>query len=300
MRDQLTVAVVQPRPRTGPDAAGNVAAAVAAIDNAASQGAQLVLFPEGYPGPMRITDSYDAMVELSAAAARAGTAVCWGRTEAEADGRYRRVAYVHGSDGAQQLRYVRSHPATGDVSPKLSGAAMAPGPAVAPLFEVCGIRCGLLICSELWLPEIARVLAVRGAEVLLAPAGGGFGAVAENWRLIAACRAVENEAYVALTQGLFGNERGSALIAGPEGVLTDPAEPEGVLVAILDLERARWLRAQDDSMAEPKPFRSLPGLLRARRPQLYAELAEETGDLYDYEGAAAPVGAEGDGRTHRD
>ena len=58
-------------------------------------------------------------------------------------------------------------------------------------------------------------------------------------------------------------------------------EPAGELaLAELDLVRARWLRDHDDSMAEPKPFRSLPGLLRARRPKLYGELAAPREGLY--------------------
>ena len=62
---------------------------------------------------------------------------------------------------------------------------------------------------------------------------------------------------------------------------------DGLIAADCDLERARWLRATDDSMREPKPFDSLPGLLRARRPELYGALTEPREGLYDYERAAA-------------
>jgi hypothetical protein len=79
------------------------------------------------------------------------------------------------------------------------------------------------------------------------------------------------------------------MIAGPEDVVAQSDRP-GVLCADLDLARLRWLRATDDSMANPKPFTALPGLLRARRPALYAELAEEREGLYDYEGNATPAG----------
>ena len=144
---------------------------------------------------------------------------------------------------------------------------------------------GIVICSELWLPEVARGLAVAGAEVLLAPAGGGFGRVAANWRLIARARAIENECYVGMTQALFDQEGGAALIAGPEAVLAESGRP-GLVIADCDLERARWLRAHDDSMAVPKPFASLPGLLRARRPEMYGALTEPCAGLYDYEAAA--------------
>jgi predicted amidohydrolase len=168
------------------------------------------------------------------------------------------------------------------VHPTLSGTPVYPGDGLG-LAVVDGLPIGVLICSELWIPEVARVLAVRGAEVLLAPAGGGFHAVARNWRLIAQARAIENECHVALTQHLFGAEEGSALIAGPEGTEAR-LEEEGVAVAELDLARARWLRATDDSMREPKPFSALPGLLRARRPELYSELSEPRPGLYDYTG----------------
>jgi predicted amidohydrolase len=162
---------------------------------------------------------------------------------------------------------------------------MAPGPRLG-VVEVGGIGVGVAICSELWIPEVARALALAGAEVILAPAGGGFRRVAENWRLIARARAIENELHVALTQALFGDEEGSALIAGPERVLASMSE-SGLLVADCDLERARWLRSHDDSMREPKDFDSLPGLIRARRPELYGGLAAPEEGLYDYEAAGS-------------
>ena len=39
----------------------------------------------------------------------------------------------------------------------------------------------------------------------------------------------------------------------------------------------------DDSMREPEQFDSLPGLLRARQPELYGELSRRVDGLYDYE-----------------
>ena len=282
--ERLRIAVVQPAVRGDGDEREKVAAATAAIGEAGAAGARLVLFPESYPGPIRAGSDYDAEPLVAAAARDAGCAVCWGRIERGADGAHRTVAYLHGPDGGRLLRYERSHPATGDVHQVLSGAPMAPGERLG-VADVDGVRVGIAICSELWLPEIARALALAGAELLLAPAGGGFGRVAENWRIVARARAIENQCHVALTQALFDGERGSALIAGPERVLTASPEP-GVLVADADLARARWLRAHDDSMREPKQFDSLPGLLRARRPELYGPLAEPRPGLYDYEAAA--------------
>jgi len=286
--DALRLAVVQPDAREGEDEGVKIEAAVEAIAAAGDRGVELLAFPEAYPGPIRAGGTGDAEPAIAAAAAAARCAVCWSRIEPGEDGRYRTVAYVHDRDGSTVLRYVRSHPATGDVHPVLSGVPMAPGPGLglAEIGGLGGLRVGILICSELWIPEIARALAVQGTEVLLAPAGGAFHRVAPNWQLIARARAIENHCHLGLTQALFGDERGAALIAGPESVLAASEEP-GLIVADADLERARWLRATDDSMQEPKPFDSLPGLIRARRPGLYGALTEPREGLYDYEGAAA-------------
>lgn len=282
--EELRIAVAQPRIRTEGDPAAKVDQALALVDEACGRGAQVVVFPEGYPGPLRVGESYDAAPALADAARRHGCAIYWSRIELADHGAYETVGYVIGEDGTEQVRYPRSHPATGDVHPILNGAPMAPGQQIVTA-RVHGVTVGLLVCSELWLPEVSRVLALRGAEVLLAPAGGGFGPVGPNWQLMARARAVENQCHVALTQNLIDGETGTALIAGPEHDIASSSTEE-VVVGTLDLARARWLRAQDDSMVKPKPFTSLPGLLRARRPALYGELAEPVEGGYDYDAAA--------------
>lgn len=264
-----------------------VETAAVMVAEAGRNGTDLIVFPEGYPGPLRHDSDYDAAPRLSEAARDASCSVAWGRIELGADGFYRTVHYIYGDDGEEILRYERAHPATGDVHPVLNGVPMFPGP-VLGMAEVAGVKIGITICSELWVTEAPRTLALMGAEIILAPAGGGFHQVAENWRLLARARAIENECYVALTQQLFPGERGSALIAGPEHLVSS-SEDVGVQYGDLDLERARWLREIDDSMQKPKPFDSLPGVVRARRPELYGALTDGSADLYDYETAGRAV-----------
>jgi predicted amidohydrolase len=138
----------------------------------------------------------------------------------------------------------------------------------------------VVVCSELWVPEPTRVLALRGAELVLSPAGGGFTTLTENWQLITRARAIENNMYVALTNNLWSDERGAAMVAGPEHVVASSGYEE-LVTATLDLTRVRWLRERDDSIVEPKPFASIPGLTRYRRPELYGDLVAP-GDDYDF------------------
>lgn len=257
-----------------------MARATELVARAADLGAELVLFPEGYPGPglRDPKDTYEAAGSMASAAARHGVAVCWSRMELCDDGHYRLVVYVVDREGHQLLRYPRAHPAT--VPPDQTEVWVAPGDDLGS-FSLDGVEFGVIVCSELWVPEPTRVLALRGAEVILSPAGGGFTSLTDNWQTIVRARAIENLAFVAMTNNVWRDEVGAAMVAGPEGVVAQSGFEE-VFVANLNLERVRWLRSHDDSLEEPKPFASIPGLPRFRRPELYGDLATPTDDTYDF------------------
>ncbi|MDE0369402.1 MAG: carbon-nitrogen hydrolase family protein [bacterium] len=276
----LRLAVAQPRTVVNPDAEANVARAVELAARAADLGADLILFPEGYPGPVlgKPRDTYEAAETMAAAAADHHISVCWSRMERCDDGNFRLVVYALDRGGRQLLRYERAHPAT--LPPDEARVWVAPGPDLA-LFETDGVRMGIVVCSELWIPEPTRVLALQGAQVILSPAGGGFTSLTDNWQTIVRARAIENLCHVAMTNNIWRDEVGAAMIAGPEYVLVNSGTEE-LLLANLDLDRVEWLRAQDDSMVEPKAFSSIPGLLRARRPELYEDLVKPGPDLYDF------------------
>lgn len=280
-RTSYTLAMAQPRRIPGANGSPNVDHAVELIGRASAEGADLVCFPEFSPGPVRAHDEfYDAAPALAAAALSAEVNVVWSRTEKCVDGLNRLAVYVVDRTGATVLRYERTHPATIPWTEEGEGELVSPGDSFG-VFEVDGLTFGIVVCSELWTPEVARIVALRGAEVLLSPAGGGFTSLTRNWQIIAQARAIENLCYLGLTNNLWGDEQGAAMITGPEHPLAVAGRSE-ILIAHLDLERLRWLRSEDDSMVEPKKFDSIPGLLRARRPALYGELAADQPDAYNY------------------
>jgi hypothetical protein len=71
------------------------------------------------------------------------------------------------------------------------------------------------------------------------------------------------------------------LIVGPDGVIAESTEP-GELIGDLDIGRLAVLREQTQDLKLPKPYRSIPGMLKHRRPDLYDEILAPREDAYDF------------------
>jgi hypothetical protein len=91
--------------------------------------------------------------------------------------------------------------------------------------------------------------------------------LARNWHAVARAHAIENQCYLALTQGLFGGEPDWPWWPAPK--TTSSCWPmRACWSPTLPCQWPRWLRATDDSMAEPNQT-----LMTASAGQL-RELAE--------------------------
>jgi hypothetical protein len=64
------------------------------------------------------------------------------------------------------------------------------------------------------------------------------------------------------------------MIASPERVLAASESP-GILTAELDLERVRRLRETEEELIVPAPYRTIPGILSWRRPEVLGVLTDE-------------------------
>jgi len=85
-------------------------------------------------------------------------------------------------------------------------------------FELDGWRCGLMICYDLRFPELARTLALHGAQVLFVIAAWPIPRIA-HWTLLTAARAVENQLYV-VAVNRAGTDGGTTF--GGAGRIFDP------------------------------------------------------------------------------
>ncbi|HVC95767.1 MAG TPA: nitrilase-related carbon-nitrogen hydrolase [Pirellulales bacterium] len=163
------------------------------------------------------------------------------------------------------------------------------------VFDIGPCKVGIVICYDNQFPEIARVLALRGAEVILMPHAARFrvwedtleseaAARRHTHRFVSkyALRARENACFAVLTDqaGRAGyvdhwprdsenqpHHPGAALIWGPDGELLATTQEESIrdamIVATLDAAQ----------IAEQRALANYT--LRTRRPELFAELVRE-------------------------
>ncbi|MGA2991311.1 MAG: carbon-nitrogen hydrolase family protein [Candidatus Korobacteraceae bacterium] len=268
------IAVVQPMSHPPAEAEKNVAEAVRHVEQAAAEGAKFICFPETYPGPWRMPANFDPTEALAKAAERNRIHVVFGTLEPideKAATAYNLICMAY-PDGRTVARYRRTHPNgpwiyTGG---RYWEFQYVPG-SEYPVFDTVFGKVGLAMCSEVYVPEVARALALRGAELIFMPAGTDKRKMWNTWRTLIFARAIENLAIVVTTQNLFTSEnRGLAMVAGPEEVIFE-STVAGVGFVDVSLDRVRWLRANRDVLETSTHSAVKPGLLSPQwqRPELY-------------------------------
>jgi deaminated glutathione amidase len=121
---------------------------------------------------------------------------------------------------------------------------------------------GMTVCYDLRFPELYRILAVRGARVLVVPSAFTLHTGKDHWEVLLRARAIENSAFVVAPNQVgkappHYHSYGRSMIVDPWGVaLAMAPDGEGFVAAELDL-------ALQDRVRE-----SLPALAN-RRPESY-------------------------------
>ncbi|KLI64971.1 N-carbamoylputrescine amidase [Aurantiacibacter marinus] len=270
------------------DEAENIAAVSSLIEEAAGKGAQVILPPELFSGPYFCREEKDeffalacptaehpSVIAMQALAAKLGVAIPTSFFERDGHHYYNTLAMI-GPDGDIMGTYRKSHIPDGPGYEEKF--YFRPGNDGFKVWDVFGARIGIGICWDQWYPETARVLALKGAQVLFYPTAIGSEPkdaemdTSRMWRRAMIGHAVSNCMPV-VAANRIGHEGGAgdgtsfyghSFIADEWGdILAEYGAAEtGVLVAELDLDAARQHRASW-------------GFFRDRRPQLYGRIAED-------------------------
>jgi predicted amidohydrolase len=152
-------------------------------------------------------------------------------------------AVVFSPDGRVAGHYSKSH--TADDEPyNTKGTEF-------PVFPTSFGRWGTLICFDRQLPETARILALRGAQLILVPAWGSYGEMND---IMMRVRAYENGVWLAFVHPK------RCLIIDPKGkvIARDAGEFDQVVMATVRINTSTG-----------------KSLLEHRRPELYSDLLDQ-------------------------
>lgn len=268
------IAAVQPRASSGAMEERNTVAALDWMGRARARGADLVVFPEGFPGPANPANHFDAIGPVRARAAALGLHVVANGLEPAGGNRHFVTSYVIDDTGQIAGRYRRTSPPGPYVYRDIAAwdfDYMASSEPPSVISTRLG-KIGVLTCSEVYVPELTRLLTLQGADLVVYPSGGAINELMDTWRTVVWARAIENLVYTVAVQNIYDDEEvGVGTLASPEAVVASLTH-EGMLIADVDTERLAYLRGRDEHIEFPKPYRTPPGLLRWRRPELYGAL----------------------------
>lgn len=125
--------------------------------------------------------------------------------------------------------------------------------------EINGITFGLTICYDLRFPELYRLLALRGAQIIMVPAGFTLHTGRDHWEVLLRARAIENLCYVVAPAqvGSYPPNKqcfGRSMIVDPWGlVLAQAPDVPGVTMAEIDLGAIERARAQIPCLENRRP-----------------------------------------------
>jgi NAD+ synthase len=193
----LALALAQLNPHVG-QVEKNLSGILAAREQAAKQGAHLVVTPElsiaGYPADDLLSKRAfidacrDAVGRIAAATGDGGPGVVVGAPWAE-DGALYNAAIVLDGGAIAAKRFKHELPDYGVFDDKRH---FTPGPAPGPV-PFRGHRLGLMVCEDFWFPAVSETLAESGAEILVAINGSPFDIAKQEARLQQGiARVVEN------------------------------------------------------------------------------------------------------------
>jgi len=256
------------------DVAANRQSLINKIKQLASQGAQLVVLPELHDSlyfcQVESVDNFDLAVtipgevteEYAAVARECGIVLVTSLFEKRAAGLYHNTAVVFDTDGSVAGRYRKMH--IPDDPAYYEKFYFTPGDLGFEPIQTSLGKLGLMVCWDQWYPEGARLMALRGAELLIYPTAIGYESSdtpdeqerqREAWTTVQRGHAVANGLHV-ITVNRVGHEPdpsgqtrgiqfwGSSFVAGPQGELIyrAPKDKEETQVIDIDMERSEQVR----------------------------------------------------------
>jgi predicted amidohydrolase len=269
MPDRLRIACVQLT--ASADKAANLERAERLVARAASLGADAIALPEKWNGVGNAEQLHalaepleggESVAALSRWAQTHGVSIVGGSITERREGHEKlsNTSIVVAPDGSVSAVYRKIHLFDVEVGGLVYRESEAEEPGDEPVVtQVEDWPVGLTVCYDIRFPELYRVLALEGAELVTVPANFTERTGRDHWEVLLRARAIENQLYV-VAPAQFGEPMpgrrsfGRSLVADPWGtVLAQAPDEECVIVAELDRGRVRDVRARLPSLANRQP-----------------------------------------------
>lgn len=178
--------------------------------------------------------------------------------ESDEEGRVYNTAYVFGPDGSQLAKHRKMHLFDIDVQGGQSfkeSDTLTAGDQVT-VFDTPFGKMGLVICYDIRFPELSRLMALKGAKVILVPAAFNMTTGPAHWELCHRAQAMFNQVFVCATSPARDMESsyhawGHSVVADPWGrVISEMDETEGLKLTELDLTKIDQVRSQIPLLAQ--------------------------------------------------
>jgi predicted amidohydrolase len=271
------------------DVQANVEKGVAWLERAVNEyEADLVAFPEtvttGYETDLDAEELWDLVDEapghithdIQAAAKSFGVHVVWGTYRRGLErGEVYNSAILIGPDGEIIGIYDKTHPAPWE---RRDGGGWAAVGTRADVFETSLGNIGMIICYDGDFPELSRLLAVKGAEVIVR--ASALQRSYDIWYITNCARAYDNHVYV-VASNLVGPDAignygfGHSMIVNPIAWrLAQARGTEEIIAAKLDPNPLRYITWGSKSL---HPFDHLED----RNLELYGEILKEARSRFE-------------------
>ena len=271
----------------------NITKATNLIQQAADKGANIVLLQELFQTPyfciqydediFKLAQSFEnnkILNQMSNLAKKLNVVLPISFFEKDNNAYFNSIAVIN-SDGNILGKYRKSH--IPDGAGYLEKYYFNPGNTGFKVWDTNFGRIGIGICWDQWFPEAARIMALKGAEILFYPTAIGDeimsdydssgawqrvmqGHAAANIMPVVASNRIGSESVKGQTNGFYGK----SFICDRSGKIIQEAskDKEEVIIADIDTE-------------EDHLFRRNWGLFRDRRTDLYSEILSLEGKIKD-------------------
>lgn len=252
----------------------NIGAICSTIESRKEEDIDLFCFPElfreGYNCTkdqfIQLADDKNGSdsIQVREIAKKYGVCIAYGYAEKGENGEIYNSSQLINSNGELLINYRKTHL----YDPKLQHerTIFTPGDEFSPIVEIKGIKCALLICWDVELPEICRILAIRGTECFIVLTAN-FSKLTNI--ITIRSRAIENNAFVIYNNFPCSNSPnnfcGLSAAYGPNGDCIVMATETGEDICVAEI---------DKNLQQYKDFIQINPLVHDRRPELYNDLVK--------------------------